>query len=258
MATTVLFHELTRAEARDATEALLIIPTGAVEQHGPHLAVGLDSAVVEHIAREAAARAAKHIPVFVTPTVSFGSSEHHLPFGGTMSLKTDTYYRVLCELIESLIAGGFRRFFLLNGHGGNHEVVQLVARDLALRYPVNAAAGSYWVMAWDVLIEAGAHTVERFPMHAGAFGTSIALALHPEYVHPPLPHREKVPQADPRSFYRPYRAEIHGFWEDIDGFGGSPDRASAEHGRRYLAAVIAAVGDAFVEFHRIPLAPAPD
>ncbi len=254
MASSLLLHELTREEARASNDALLVVPTGALEQHGPHLSIGLDSAVVEDIARRAAAEAAGRIPVLVAPTVPFGSSDHHLPFGGTMTLKTETYYRVLSELIGSLITGGFRRFFILNGHGGNHEIVQLVARDLALAHPVNAAAGSYWVIAWDALIEARAHTVERFPMHAGAFGTSIALAAHPQYVRAPLPHRDNVPKGDPRSFYRPYRAEVHGFWESIDGFGGSPDQASAEHGRQYLSAIIKAVADAFVEFYRTPLA----
>ncbi len=83
----------------------------------------------------------------------FGSSHHHLPFGGTMSLSTETYYRAIYDLTESLITSGFRRIFILNGHGGNHELVQLVARDLALKHPANIAAGSYWTIAWDALVE---------------------------------------------------------------------------------------------------------
>ena len=156
---------------------------------------------------------------------------------------------MLSELIGSLITGGFRRFFILNGHGSNHEIVQLVARDLALAHPVNAAAGSYWVIAWDALIEARAHTVERFPMHAGAFGTSIALAAHPQYVRAPLPHRDNVPRGDPRSFSARTapRSRVLGKHRPIQRQSRPGER---EHGRQYFSAIIKAVADAFVEFYR--------
>jgi creatinine amidohydrolase len=115
----LLLEELTREEARsNAERTLVIFPVGAIEQHGPHLPVGTDYFTVEHLARAAAAQIAGEIPVLVTPTMPFGSSHHHLPFGGTMSLSTDTYYRVLYDLVESLIISGFRNIFLLNGHGG--------------------------------------------------------------------------------------------------------------------------------------------
>jgi creatinine amidohydrolase len=78
-------HELTRSELRKiAPESLVIFPVGATEQHGPHLPVATDSWAVEHIARAAASEAAKEIPVLVAPTMPFGSSHHHLPFGGTI------------------------------------------------------------------------------------------------------------------------------------------------------------------------------
>src|SRR2546422_5922064 len=119
----------------------------------------------------------------------FGSSHHHLPFGGTMSLSTETYYRVLYELAESLVIGGFRRIFILNGHGGNSELIQLVARDLALKHPAHLAAASYWSVAWDALVEEQAHVLGRLPGHAGAFETSQMMALRPDLVRESRPHR---------------------------------------------------------------------
>ncbi|MGE3799099.1 MAG: creatininase family protein, partial [Thermomicrobiales bacterium] len=84
-ATRFLFHELTREEigrrARDG--AIAVLPTGAIEQHGPHLPVGTDTFAVEHIVRFAAASIADRVPVLVTPTLPFGCSPHHLSFGGT-------------------------------------------------------------------------------------------------------------------------------------------------------------------------------
>jgi creatinine amidohydrolase len=245
-----LLQEMTREAARAlAGEALLVLPVGSTEQHGPHLPAGTDFMVAEHVAREAAARAAEQIPVVVAPTLPFGSSHHHLPFGATISLSTDVYYRVLLEIGHSLVTSGFRYLFIVNGHGGNHEVVQLVARDLALQHPVYAAAGSYWVMAWDALVGEEAHLTGNFPGHAGAFETSLIMALRPDLVAERLPHRDGVPVGAARTFESPYRKELHGSWQAIDGYSGSPDRADAERGRAYLATVIRATADAFVDFY---------
>lgn len=247
----LLLQEMTREEARAiAPEALVVFPVGALEQHGPHAPVGTDGYAVEHIARGAAAAVADQIPIVVAPTLPFGCSPHHLPFGGTMSLGTETYYRALRDLTESLIISGFRRIFIVNGHGGNHELVQLVARDLALAHPADIAAASYWTIAWEALTAVAAEHPGRLPGHAGAFETSVMLALRPELIHEPRPRRDDAPPGDTRSFIAPYRAEFHGSWQRMHGFSDSPARATAELGRRYLAAAIAAVGRAFVEFYR--------
>ncbi len=255
MPSRLLLQELTREEARAvAPESLVLFPVGATEQHGPHLPVGTDFFTVEHIARAAAVEAAAQIPIVVAPTLPFGSSAHHLPFGGTMSVGTETYYRAVYDLTESLITDGFRRIFILNGHGGNHELVQLVARDLALAYPVNVAAGSYWYIAWDALVEAGAHTLGRLAGHAGVYETSQMLSLRPDLVAKPLPHREGVTGTDPRSIARPYRPETHGSWQAINGYTDSPDRADAGKGKTYLSAAVRTVSAALVEFYRTALA----
>ena len=250
MAARLLLQELTRAEARAAAaETLVVFPVGATEQHGPHLPVFTDTFAVEHVARAAASAAAGDIPVVVAPTLPFGSSYHHLPFGGTMSLSTETYYRAVYDLAESLITSGFRRIFILNGHGGNHELVQLVARDLALKHPAHLAAASYWTVAWDALVREEAHLPGHLPGHAGAFETSLVLALQPDLVREPRPHRDAVTGSDPRGFSRPYRAESHGSWQRFDGYTDSPDRADADRGRAYLAAAARAVASALVEFY---------
>jgi creatinine amidohydrolase len=244
-----LLQELTRDEARAlAPDALLVLPVGATEQHGPHLPVGVDTFAVEHIARAAANEAARHIPVVVAPTLPFGSSHHHLPFGGTLSLSTETYYRVLLDLLESLVTSGFRRVFILNGHGGNNELIQLAARDMALRHPASFGAASYWTVAAPVLAAAQAMPTTEMPGHSGEFETSLMLRLHPGLVRAPRPRRDDLPTVDPR---RPlaYRAELHGAWQEIEGYTDSPAWANAEHGARYLDAIVGAVAAAFVEFH---------
>lgn len=253
-----LFHHLTREQLRDrAPSSLALLPVGATEQHGPHLPVGTDFVTVEYVAREAAARVGGKISLVVTPTLPFGSSHHHLPFGGTMSLGTETYYRMLFDLVESLVTSGFRRIFILNGHGGNNELIQLVARDIALKHPVRVGAASYWNIAMSELLRVNTDAFASVPGHSGIYETSQMLALHPELVQEPRPHREP----SDRFTYRidpPFRLEAHGFWKEMEGYTDSPDRATAEQGKRYLEAVVGAVSDALVEFCKAtPSPPAP-
>ncbi|MCC6832613.1 MAG: creatininase family protein [Thermoleophilia bacterium] len=247
----ILFDEQTRVRLRElSSEALCVWPVGATEQHGPHLPTATDAMHAEWVAREAAVRAAGlGVTVVVAPTLHIGSSAHHLPFGGTMSLPTETYYRVIRAGVESLVTDGFRRVMVVNGHGGNHELIQLAVRDLALALSdVHLGAGSWWTIAWDALVAAGAAEIGRFPGHAGRFETSLVLALRPDLVVHPLPHRDEPGTTDPRRFGADVRAEHAGFWQSIDGYGDSPDLASAELGRRWLdvsADVVAAAYAAF-------------
>ena len=144
----ILLHEITREEAaRRAPRALALLPVGATEQHGPHLPLGTDFLIIEHVTRAAAMETPANFDVLVAPTFQIGSSHHHLPFGGTISLSTERYYGALRDMTETLIQSGFRRIFIVNGHGGNHELIQLVVRDLALRHACNLAAASYWDLA---------------------------------------------------------------------------------------------------------------
>jgi creatinine amidohydrolase len=244
------FTEMNREQLKaEAGGALAILPIGATEQHGPHLPTGTDFFAVEAVSCEAAEQASTEIPVIVTPTLPFGSSHHHFIFGATLSLSTQTYYRVLCELVESLVTDGFTRIFLVNGHGGNHELGELAARDMALRHPVRVAAGSYWRIAWSELIAVDAHRGRRLPGHAGDFETSMVLSLRPDLVPVQRPHRDGEFESDPSPVH-PYRPEMHGWWKEIDGFTDSPDLGTAEKGAIFRAAVVKGLARAFVEFYR--------
>ena len=245
-----LFAELNREVLRElAPDALAVVPLGATEQHGPHLPAGTDTFVIESIAREAAEIAADKLPVVLAPALPFGSSAHHLVYGATLSLSTETYYRVLRDLLESLVESRFRRIFLLNGHGGNHELAQLAARDAALKHPVRIAAGSYWTIAWDALTAAKANENRRLPGHAGDFETSLILSLRPELVSHAKPHRDEFTSSDPRRFEAAWRHERHGFWTDIEGFTDSPDRAAPNRGVEFRRIIAGAVAKAFVDFY---------
>jgi creatinine amidohydrolase len=257
----VLLNELTRGDLnRIAPEAVVVLPTGATEQHGPHLPVGTDTFAVEAVSRGAVAALADRLPVVMAPVLPYGSSHHHLPFGGTMSLTTETYYAVIRDLVESLITSGFRRVMIVNGHGGNHELIQLVARDLALQYPVNLAALSYWLPAADALATQNPYLATRLPGHAGAFETSLILALRPELPRQPLPARNEaeVGVLSPRPSI--WRLERAGRWQEMDGFTDSPALADPDRGRAYLNTIIDTIAALIEELHAMPLealAPSP-
>jgi creatinine amidohydrolase len=248
--TALRLADVNRSLCRElAPNALLVWPVGSTEQHGPHLPAGTDAMHAEWVATRAADLVADRIPVVIAPTLPFGSSAHHLPFGATMSISTENYYRVLVDLAESLVTDGFRRIFIVNGHGGNHELIQLVARDVALRRDAIIAAGSWWTIAWDALVNDGAAGTGSFPGHSGAFETSLVLAMHPELVVEPLPHRDQPGIGDGRRFLGDLRLERHDSWVSIDGWTDSPDLASPTLGRTYLSHAIEALAAQFLNVH---------
>lgn len=243
----VLLEELTREEVRAVgASGLVVLPLGATEQHGPHLPVGTDTLHVAHIARTAAQRVADRVAIAVAPALPFGCSPHHLSFGGTLSLASETFVRVVRELAGSLALGGCGHIFLVNGHGGNHELAQVAARDVSLEHGVDVGVGSWWAIAGERL--AGAAPGTRVPGHAGAFETAVVRALRPDLVREPSPPRPDLPADALPGGGRTYRLERPGFLEAIDGFTDDPGRGSAEQGRAYVEAGIDELASAFLDF----------
>src|SRR6266702_2017075 len=197
--------EMTRSEAIEAaSESLLIIPLGATEQHGPHLPLGTDTMLVEAVAERALLELQRSFPAVLAPTLALGSSAHHVSFGGTLSLTSLSLYGVLMDFGRSAAAAGFRRIFYLNGHGGNHELAQVAARDLGLELPIAVGAGSWWAMAYDALIESGSPAIRNIPGHGGGFETEAMMAIAGHLVREQRPVRQGQPAESPpfRSDYR--------------------------------------------------------
>ncbi|MGI5156221.1 creatininase family protein [Microbispora sp. CA-102843] len=169
--------ELTSAElASLSPEATLVIPVGATEQHGSRLPVATDAVVSERIAGMAAAMARS--AVLVAPVIAYGSSHHHLPFAGTLSLRGRTLLAVLGDLLDSAARTGFRRIVVFNGHGGNDDLVRQAARDAVLDHEITVAAASYWSLGGDRLAAvAGEAGISHVPGHAGAFEAALLLGL---------------------------------------------------------------------------------
>src|SRR4029078_3786925 len=112
--------------------ALAILPAGSLEQHGPHLPVINDTASASAASIAAARLVANDIPVAVLPGLWLGLSEHHLPFGGTISVDYAAYRAILESVVRSLRALGFARLLIVNGHGGNIHPLAVASRQLAV------------------------------------------------------------------------------------------------------------------------------
>lgn len=244
-------EEWTRVDAAGhGGRTVVMLPVGALEQHGPHLPLGTDTLLAEHIARAAVNRLADRVPVVVAPPLAYGCSHHHLPFGGTASMRTEQLLGALGDVVGSLLVSGFAGVFILNGHGGNHEVIQLVARDLGLAHDAHIAAGSYFHIARDSLLATGVADLGELPGHAGAFETSLMLAVRPDLVRlSAVPRREKPAGGWPPP--RAYRLERPGPFRGGDGFSDDPGLADADQGARLMDVCVAAVSAALMEFQQI-------
>ena len=132
MSTLHRWDALTREEIGAlAAEALLVVPVGSTEQHGPHLATGTDALLATAIAERAAEAATAPETILLAPTLAYGASDHHLPFGGTLSLRVSTFQLVLRDLLASDLVDASAIEGPVRGHAGSFETSLLLALDPA-------------------------------------------------------------------------------------------------------------------------------
>ena len=163
---------------RDTTT--IVIPTGAIEQHGPHLTIDTDIYNADAISRAVAQRVSNQ-RVLVAPPIWWGTSPHHLGFPGTISLKNETFTNILMDTVSSLKPHGFYRFLIVNGHGGNIGNLTASVSKIGEELGISIPALSYWQTITDVLIKVGESEIGGMG-HACEMETSLALYLRPEDV----------------------------------------------------------------------------
>jgi len=217
------WDDLTREELRDvAAEVLLVVPVGATEQHGPHLVTGTDALIAATVAERAAVAARSPETILLAPTLAYGASDHHLPFGGTLSLSVETFGLVVRDLLSSAAAAGVRRAFVLNSHGGNKASCAVAVAEAARERGIVAATALISDLVDPTAIEGAVAG------HAGSFETSLMLAIAPDRVRPAL--RRPSPGGAARRRARGLTVGEPGRWEALDGFTDRPDEASPERG----------------------------
>jgi creatinine amidohydrolase len=226
--------------------ALAILPAGSLEQHGPHLPVITDTASASAAAIAAARLVADDpnpVPVAVLPGLWLGLSEHHLPFGGTISVDYAAYRAILESIVRSLRALGFARLLIVNGHGGNVDPLAVASRELAVAYDIPIVATTPWFLGREKM--ADIFEVDSGPKHACEGETSVMMAVAGDIVKADkldeAMQQAPTPVHAPSGFSRFYsfseRAPITGTW-------GDPRTATADKGRRFLAVQAELLADA--------------
>jgi len=231
---------LTWTQVRDLPpNTVAVLQVAATEQHGPHLPVYTDVLIGQAIIGAALAKLPASAPVFVLPPVTFGKSNEHRGFPGTVFLSAEVLYRTLLEVGTSVHAWGIRRLVLVNTHGGNRPVVDMAARDIRdatgmITFAVHAGA----LGGGGELSKAE----EEFGLHAADAETSIVMAACPELVRQveataQYPKPRVAGNPDPR--FRASRGDAQFAWltRDVSDTGviGDPTPASPEKGRRLIA-----------------------
>jgi creatinine amidohydrolase len=247
----------------NAADRVVILPLGAIEQHGPHLAVSTDTDIVSMVAIGAEEQLSEL--VMLCPTLSFGSSHHHLPFGGTLSLSPALYTQVVVDLVGSLLQNGFRRIVLLNGHGGNitpaKQALAVLNADNVLSRTANIVLATYWELADTAF--AGAAPMESPALsHACEYETSLMLHLFPSKVFMDWLERAGRPASNGYTGWEddePYRGvTIFKGTEYIssNGSSGEPQLATAEKGAHLYGKAVGALVEFLKAFATWPFLPA--
>jgi creatinine amidohydrolase len=238
----VEWRKLRADELRDKArqDAIVILPVASLEQHGPHLPVEVDSVLGEAVAlRTAGKLVARDVPALVLPVVWTGLSEHHMSFGGTVTLDVPGFGAIIEGVARSVQRHGFKRLVLLNAHGGNENALRTITDELTPRLGIPIVQLTYWYAA--ALAIAKILESQGALMHACEAETSMMMVLRPDLVA-----KDRIPPAlssnvpdMPGGVYR---------WRTIGsrsatGVVGDPAAATADKGERLLAAISDALAD---------------
>lgn len=166
--------------ALDREALIAVLPVGAIEQHGPHLPLSVDQAILDGIIRAAIPLIPDDCPALFLPTLPVGKSNEHSAFPGTLTFSATTLMAMWSEIGASVAAAGVKTLVLLNSHGGQIAPMDIVARDLRVAHDMLVVAASWFAMGLPEGLFSD--TEEAFGIHAGDMETSVMMALHPGLV----------------------------------------------------------------------------
>src|ERR1700761_2105564 len=227
-----------------ANDAIVILPIASIEQHGPHLPVEVDSMLGETVAARTAEKVqAKGQEVLVLPVLWTGLSEHHMSFGGTITLDKATFAAVVEGVVRSVLRHGFSRIVLLNAHGGNENALRTIADDLTPKYGVPIVQFTYWYAAAVPI--ARILETQGGLQHACEAETAMMMAVRPDLVA-----EDRIPLA--KSNTTPDLSDLVGagvyMWRSIgsrsaSGVIGNPEASTPAKGEALFDAISTALAD---------------
>lgn len=218
-----LVPDTTSTDAATA-RSIAVLPVGSFEQHGPYLPLGTDTLIASAIASSIS----QHHNVFQLPPVTFGCSHEHAAFPGTVSISATTLAAIVADIIESLAQQNTAGLIIVNGHGGNAVLTNVVQQANQPKTPINV--GLYpsredWAEARTA---ARIHSSSHDDMHAGELETSILLATDPDYL------REGWQTSDHTATDRRYLTTIGIHAYTPTGVIGYPSQATETKGSQAL------------------------
>lgn len=254
----VLWGERTDAEIARARDEdwLVLVPLGAIEQHGGHLPVDTDSAIATRVAVDVATRLGRTL---VAPPIAWGYSAAHMGFPSTLTLRPETLTRLLEDICGSLLMSGFRRIAIVSAHGPNRPLATLFVREFMARHGLPIAALHYSDFGKAVFAELR-DSPPGGELHGGEFETSLQLHLHPELVRrdrmagelvDPVRHfgvstaARDIADGGPLTIGYDIKARFP------DGVMGDPSTATAEKGARIYDTIVANIASALDEFRGV-------
>lgn len=241
-------NRLTGAQAEDilARARTVLLPVGAVENHGPHLPLGTDTLLGEEMARRTAAKLAEAgIPVLVGPAIPFGVSSYHLDFAGSVSIPAELLIALCRAVFESLYLHGIRNVVFIPGHGGNIDALHVVSQELVDQYPDAEALCLNWT---HVAVRRGKELQRSIEVegHGGERETAMVLAADPGSVDLASARRSDTTTAAMAAYFGPESAAAGGpvfralrSYRQLTRVGsiGDPGLATAELGEALYEAV---------------------
>jgi len=243
--------------AFDPLRTVVVLPVAAIEQHGPHLPLGVDARINRGALEAALARVDPATPVLVLPALPVGKSDEHAAFPGTLTLGAETLSRLWFEIGESVRRAGLRKLVIVNSHGGQGHVARIVAQDLRVRLGMLAVVASTYAFGDPPGLFPDEEA--RHGIHGGANETSLMLHLEPAAVR-----QAHCADFRPASIEQATKSRDLGFhgkatiaWATQDlhpsGACGNAGLASAQAGEAILEHIASRLAAVFDEVSAYPL-----
>ena len=227
---------------------MVVLPLGAIEQHGPHLPFNTDWLIAERVAEAAVERVGVEFDVWLLPALAYTKSNEHAWSAGTIWLSHDTLMRVLDDIGRCVATTPARKLVFFNGHGGNSALVGVANREIRLAHGLQTFLAHPGVPP----DQGGVSAPEELGMgiHGGTDETSMMLHLAPELVDMTLATRN-VPEKLASNRYVRFGGKVGFGWlsNDFgpDGHIGDPTTASAERGAVLFEGAVTAFAESLAE-----------